>query len=155
MAKAGKIQSNGVHVHVEWRRRRATGGVDPRRVTFPGGADLSGDTDDPEEAFVTPEELFLAGVSSAQMHTYIDLCRRSGIDVLSYTDEASASVGRDEQGRPFIDRVKLKPRITFETQENPTFRAVAVRLVHESQDVCAIAGSVRSRIEVEPLLIWS
>lgn len=150
-----KIRTGEFNVRVEWRRRREQGGVDPRRVLFPGGASLSGDGDEAEEAFVTPEELFLAGLSTAQMHTYLDLSRRSGIEVLSYTDEAVAALGRDEAGRPFIEKIVLKPRITFETQESVNFRAVAVRLVHESQDMCPIAGSVRSRIEVEPLLIWS
>ena len=149
----GRIRTGGINVRLEWRRRRETGQVDARRVLFPGGASLSGDGDEAEEAFVTPEELFLAALSGAQMHTYLDLCRRSKIDVLSYTDDAA--VGRDESGRPVLERITLRPRITFETQENRNFRAVAVRLVHESQDVCPIMGSVRSRVEVEPLLIWS
>lgn len=147
--------NESLHIRVEWKRRPEGGILDPRKVVFPGGATLSGNGDEGEEAFVTPDELFLAAISTAQMHTYIDLSRRSGIVVLSYRDEAYATSVPNRTGQRVISSVVLRPRITFETHESPTFRAMAIRLVHEAQDVCSIQGTIKATIEVEPLLIWS
>ena len=93
---------------------------------------------------VDPEEAFVAAVSSCHMLWFLDLARRGGWQVESYTDTAT---GRMTDGaRPWIDRVDLYPNVVW-LGEAPGTEAIAA-LHHEAHDRCFIANSIKSEVVV-------
>ncbi len=128
------------------------------RIEFPGKTELaasSGTALERNKSLVSPEELFVAALSSCQMLTYLHLCARNSMIVTEYRDEAHADLALKKEGPHRVQRVLLRPRITFEEAESEEFRAMAIRLIHEAHDECYLANSVKCRVDIEPLLIWT
>ena len=101
------------------------------------------------EDAVDPEEAFVASLSSCHMLTFIDLARRAGFLVDSYQDEAEGEMERNADGRFWISRVTLRPRIAFFGSKLPE-PADLDRLHHGAHEQCFIANSVKTDIRVEP-----
>ena len=62
---------------------------------------------------VDPEEAFVASLSSCHMLTFLAICARKRITVESYEDEAVGYLEKGEDGRQWMARVVLRPRIRF------------------------------------------
>lgn len=111
---------------------RLTVSADP---AFRGSAELT-----------NPEQLLLAAASSCQMLSFLAIAARSGIDVLSYQDEAEATMPEDD--RPVrITRITLRPRIVV-AAGNDVERVL--RMVEKAHHECYIANSLTSEIVIEP-----
>src|SRR5918992_5979444 len=63
-----------------------------------------------DERLPNPEVLLLAAASSCQLLAFLAIAARSGIDVLSYVDEAEALMPEDDPPTR-ITRIVLRPRI--------------------------------------------
>jgi organic hydroperoxide reductase OsmC/OhrA len=100
-----------------------------------------------DPAGVDPEEALVASASSCHMLWFLHLAREAGFDVARYRDEASGTMGRDDEGRMAMTRIALRPRILFAGAQ-PDAEALA-RLHHEAHEKCFIANSLRSEIVVE------
>jgi organic hydroperoxide reductase OsmC/OhrA len=96
---------------------------------------------------VDPEEALIASASSCHMLWFLSLAQEAGLDVASYSDRASGTMGRDERGKIAITRIVLRPRIDFAGRQPDA--AELERLHHEAHDKCFIANSLRSEIVVE------
>jgi len=125
------------------------------RLRFDGGAEVLASASPqvvPEPmsdpAGVDPEEMLIASASSCHMLWFLDLARQAGLDVASYRDEASGTLGRGADGRIAITRIVLRPRIAF-AGEAPAAAALE-RLHHKAHERCFIANSLKSEIVVEP-----
>lgn len=101
----------------------------------------------------SPEELFLGAVSSCLMLTFINLCRKNSLVVLSYQDEAKSVLVRGKDGRFSIERIHLRPRVTFREPDLEDWRAFAVRLFHEAHYYCFLINSIKSSVDVEPMFV--
>jgi len=104
---------------------------------------------DPE--LLNPEDLFVSAVSSCQMLTYLALADRAGIRVLSYMDEAIATLeasAHPVSGRKVLrmSRVALRPRIEIASGADP---AKAHELVEKAHRHCFIANSVNSDLTTD------
>ena len=146
-------------VTLEWR---AAGGAftDNRysrahSLRFDGGTEVPGSASPqvvPEPlsdpAGVDPEEMLVAAAASCHMLWFLDLARQAGLDVASYEDEASGTLGRASDGRMGITRIVLRPRIDFSGDLPDS--ATLGRLHHEAHDRCFIANSLKTEIEIEP-----
>ena len=144
---------------VEWR---ATGGLftenlysRAHRLRFDGGTDVLASASPqvvPEPmsdpAGVDPEEMLVASAASCHMLWFLDLARQAGLDVASYRDAASGTLGRGGDGRIAITRIVLRPEIHF-AGEAPD-AATLQRLHHEAHARCFIANSLKAEIVVEP-----
>lgn len=97
------------------------------------------------EANVDPEEAYVAALSSCHMLFFLFLAAKKGIVVDSYTDEASGRMEKVE-GKTLVSRVDLKPRVTY-GGDAPS-RAVEEDLHHQAHELCFIANSVKTVIEV-------
>lgn len=102
------------------------------------------------EDAVDPEEAFVAALSSCHMLWFLNLAQRAGFVVEAYEDRAEASMARLEAKRWWIDRVTLRPRITFAAGAAPDAARLAA-LHEEAHHLCYIANSVRSEVTVEPV----
>lgn len=100
------------------------------------------------EANVDPEEAFVAALSSCHMLFFLSLAAREGCVVDEYVDDAIGSMGRDGDGRKYIERVVLRPRIRFAPGSEPE-RERLEALHHGAHERCFIANSVRSEVVTE------
>jgi organic hydroperoxide reductase OsmC/OhrA len=100
---------------------------------------------DPEG--VDPEEALVASAASCHMLWFLDLARRAGFIVESYSDSAFGKVGEDERGRIALTRITLRPTIVFDGRQ-PT-REELETLHHQAHERCFIANSLRTPILIE------
>ncbi len=96
---------------------------------------------------VDPEEAFVASLASCHMLFFLSLAAKKGYVVDSYTDAALGHTGKNEEGRIAVTRVTLEPKVAFAGDKIPT-AAELEKLHHKAHDLCFIANSVRTEIDV-------
>jgi len=96
---------------------------------------------------VDPEEAFVASVSACHMLTFIAICARKRLTVLSYEDDAVGTLEPREDKKLWMSRVTLRPRIEF-AAEAPDDDTLA-RLHDSAHRNCFIGNSVRTDVTVE------
>lgn len=95
---------------------------------------------------LNPEELFLGSLASCQMLTFLAFARNSGVEVLAYSDRATATLALADR-RMRITKVTLRPKIRLAAEADP---GKASRLVDRAHAGCFIANSVACEIALEP-----
>ena len=98
-------------------------------------------------AGVDPEEAFVASLASCHMLFFVDLARRGGFVIDSYEDEAEGVLEKREDGRMWMSKVTLRPRIGW-GGDAPDASAIA-DLHHRAHEACFIANSVTTEVVVE------
>lgn len=121
----------------EWRAAIAgkpdlTGSADP---TFRGSAQL-----------YNPEDLLVAALASCHLLSYLALCTRGGITVVSYRDDASGTLELHD-GKIRFTSVLLRPQVTVRGDV-----AKATRLHEQAHAECFIANSVNFPVRNEPVV---
>jgi organic hydroperoxide reductase OsmC/OhrA len=99
-------------------------------------------------ANVDPEEALVAAASSCHMLFFLWLACKQGFTVDSYTDNAVASMAKNELGKIAITRISLRPQIVFSGEKLPSADELAA-LHHQSHEDCYIANSLRADIVIE------
>jgi organic hydroperoxide reductase OsmC/OhrA len=94
---------------------------------------------------VDPEEAYVAALSSCHMLFYLWLASKKGIVVDSYVDAATGIMEKID-GRMLVSRVELKPAVVY-AGEAPS-REMEEKLHHEAHDLCFLANSVKTKIDV-------
>ncbi|MGH7680387.1 MAG: OsmC family protein [Candidatus Eiseniibacteriota bacterium] len=118
------------------------------RVDIPGKASFKMSAapafrGDPKLA--NPEELLVASLSACHFLSYVALCARHGVIVISYEDDASGTMSRFEGGFHFTD-VLLKPKVTIAGGSDPE---KAMALHEKAHEECFIANSVNFPVRNE------
>ena len=98
-------------------------------------------------AGVDPEEAFVASLSSCHMLFFVDFARRDGWVVDSYVDEAEGILEKRGDGKMWMSRVTLHPRVSWGGTA-PDAAAIA-DLHHRAHDACFIANSVMTDVRFE------
>ena len=93
-----------------------------------------------------PEELLVAALSSCHLLSYLALCARNGVEVLSYEDQASGTMEMKDGAIRFTE-VLLHPVCTVRGDLEK-----AKRLHEQAHAECFIANSVNFPVRHEPLL---
>ena len=101
-----------------------------------------------DPAGVDPEEALVASLASCHMLFVLDFAKRAGFVVEAYEDEAEGVMEAGADGRVWMARVTLKPRIVFAGDKRPS-RADIDALHHKAHEACYIANSVKSEVRVE------
>ncbi|WP_423914158.1 OsmC family protein [Flavobacterium sp.] len=85
-----------------------------------------------------PEDLLLSSLVSCHMMSYLYVCSQNGIEVLSYVDNAEATleVSADGSGR-FVE-VRLFPKVSISQKEKMD---LALDLHKKANQLCFIANS--------------
>ena len=96
---------------------------------------------------VDPEEAFVAALSSCHMLFFLSVAAKRRFVVDEYIDEACGLMTTDDRGRMNISKVILRPEITFSSDRRPTGEQID-KMHHRSHDLCFIANSVRTEIEI-------
>jgi organic hydroperoxide reductase OsmC/OhrA len=119
------------------------------RVQVPGKPPLIGTADHTfrgEQDKFNPEELLVISLSSCHMLSYLALCARNKISVLSYSDEASGVMKTTPDGGGRFESVTLRPKVEI---EDKTAEARARALHDKAHELCFIASSVNFPVTVE------
>lgn len=101
-----------------------------------------------DPALANPEDMLVASLSACHFLSYVALCARNGVEVISYEDEASGTMSRFEGGFHFTD-VLLKPRVTIAGGSDPE---KALALHARAHHDCFIANSVNFPVRHEPVI---
>lgn len=103
------------------------------------------------EANVDPEEALVAALSSCHMLVFLSIAAKRNYVVESYVDNAVGIMEDDENGRTFVSKVTLRPKITFSGERQPTVEQLE-KLHHISHENCFIANSVKTEVTTEILV---
>ena len=93
---------------------------------------------------VDPEEALVAAAASCHMLWFLDLARRAGFTLASYTDAAKGHMTSGD--KPYIDRIDLFPKIEW-TDSAPDKETLA-NLHHAAHENCFIANSIKADVIV-------
>lgn len=97
---------------------------------------------------VDPEEAYVASLSGCHMLTFLALCARRRFTLDSYEDEASGWLEKREDGKMWISRVTLRPRVRF-SEGTDIAPEELERLHHQAHEECFIANSVKTEVGVD------
>ena len=98
---------------------------------------------------VDPEEAFVSSLSSCHMLTFLAICARKRLTVDSYDDDAVGVMEKGENGKLWMARVTLSPRVFFASGVNVN-DALLAEIHHKSHEECFIANSVLTSVTVVP-----
>lgn len=85
-----------------------------------------------------PEDLFVAALSSCHLLSYLALCARQGVSVLSYEDTATGVLAFTADGGGRFEQVTLNPIVTISDGDK---LSLAESLHDEAHRLCYIASS--------------
>ena len=91
----------------------------------------------------SPEDLFLAALSSSHMLSYLMLCSRNKINVLKYQDRVRGTMKRKPGGGGKFDSVTLEPLIVIA----PGDEKLAMKLHDKAHAECVVAQSVKVSVK--------
>ena len=97
---------------------------------------------------VNPEEAFVASLSTCHMLTFLALAARKRFVVETYEDAASAVLERNAQGKYWVSRVTLRPKLTFSGERQPSAQEIS-GLHHAAHENCFVANSVTSSVSID------
>lgn len=101
-----------------------------------------------DPAILNPEQLVVMAASSCQMLMFLHLAAKARIDVVEYTDDATALMPEDAEPVR-ITEIALRPRIVVRGDASPER---IERLCHTAHEHCFIANSLRSEMTLEPVI---
>lgn len=142
---------------VHWRRTSADFTYDTynraHAVTFKDGAIVLNGSAAPafrgDADRVDPEEAFVASLSACHMLTFLAICARRRLTLDAYEDDAVGIMEKGANGKLWVSRVTLRPRIKFAGGTSPD--AATIAEIHRlSHGECFIANSVKTDVTVEP-----
>src|SRR6478736_581492 len=85
-----------------------------------------------------PEDLLLSSLVSCHMMSYLYVCAQIGIDVISYQDDAQATLEVSVNGSGRIVEVQLYPKVIIRQHEKTS---QALSLHSKANELCFIANS--------------
>lgn len=94
---------------------------------------------------VDPEEAFVAAIASCHMLFFLSLAAKRRYVVDSYTDAAIGYMAKREDGREWLSKVVLEPRVGFVGDRVPTAEELE-KLHHRAHELCYIANSIKTEI---------
>ena len=112
------------------------------RVRVDGKPDLVGSADPQfrgDRDRHNPEDLLVIALSSCHLLSYLALCARNNVSVLSYVDEASGVMTTTPDGGGHFVSVTLRPHVVV---AEAGMQALAMELHEKAHATCFIAGSV-------------
>ena len=116
-------------------------------VRIEGKPDLVGSCDPlflGDAALHSPEDLFLAALSSSHMLSYLALCSRNKINVLKYQDRVRATM-KGKLGGGKFDSVTLEPLVVIA----PGDERLAMKLHDKAHDESGIVRTMKIKVKHE------
>jgi len=116
-------------------------------LSFPGGQNLANSSAKEfvgDEKKSNPEELLAGALGSCHMLTFLALCSKKKMHVLSYTDSVTAFLTKNNEGKMSIDKIEINPKVVFDGLK-PSEEELFV-LHQKAHANCFIANSIKSHV---------
>ncbi|EHK9074978.1 OsmC family protein [Vibrio parahaemolyticus] len=97
------------------------------------------------EENVDPEEAFVAALSSCHMLVFISIAAKRRYVIDSYVDAAEGALTAGENGKEWVSRVVLNPKVVFSGDKQPSYEQLE-KMHHMAHENCFIANSVKTEI---------
>jgi len=94
-----------------------------------------------------PEDLLLSSLVSCHMMSYLYVCSQNGIDVLSYQDDAEATLEVSENSAGRFTEVRLYPKVVIQQKDKID---LALSLHSKANELCFIANSCNFKVVHHP-----
>ena len=97
---------------------------------------------------INPEQKLAAAVSSCFMMTFLALAAKMKWPVKNYKDKAISYLGKNNEGRMYVNKIELNPQIIFDndfTISNDEMQKMKER----SHKYCFIANSLSKDVEIK------
>jgi organic hydroperoxide reductase OsmC/OhrA len=91
-----------------------------------------------DAALYNPEDMLLSSLVSCHMMSYLYVCAQNGIEVLSYTDDAVATLEVNDDGSGRFTEVILTPKVIIAQADRIE---EALTLHKKANELCFIANS--------------
>ena len=118
-------------------------------IKIAGKEKLIGSADKPffgDPTMYNPEDLLLSALSSCHMMSYLYLCRKEGMKIVSYQDKPAGTLKIKEGGVGYFESVILKPVVVL-LDSSQTKKAA--QLHAQAGKLCFIANSVNFDVSYE------
>ncbi|WP_349368817.1 OsmC family protein [Salinarimonas sp.] len=96
---------------------------------------------------VDPEEAFVAAIASCHMLVFLSIAAKKRFLVEAYEDAARGVMTPNADGKLWVSRVTLDPKIAWAGERRPDAATIAA-MHHLTHRECFIANSVRTEIVV-------
>jgi organic hydroperoxide reductase OsmC/OhrA len=104
-----------------------------------------------DPAKLSPERLIVLAASSCQALSFLAVAARARIDVVAYTDDATAEMPERRSEPSSIETITLRPVIHVRGEVAMDRVRRLVELAHRE---CYVANSLHTRITVEPEIVF-
>ena len=120
------------------------------QITFTPNIKITGDSAPDwrgNELNSNPEQTLAASLSSCHMMTFLALAAKMNWPVLSYTDNAIATLGKNSKGLMSVTKLELNPLVTFSDKfrVNPDEMK---KMQDRAHRYCFIANSLSEEVKV-------
>ena len=95
---------------------------------------------------MNPEEMLVAALSSCHMLSFLAVVAKSRLVLDSYEDQAEGVLEKGPDGKLWITKVVLRPKVKF---ANDVSSEKLAQLHGKAHHVCFIANSVKTEVTVE------
>ena len=145
---------------VSWQRRPDERFVDGRysrahEWQFDGGAQVHASASPhvvrapfSDPSGVDPEEAFVAALASCHMLFFLAFAAKQGFAITAYEDNAVAVMSKTSDGREWMTKATLRPRVVFTGDKRPIAEEVDA-LHHQAHEACYIANSIKTEVVIE------
>ena len=120
-------------------------------INIEGKPMLKGSADKPffgDPSLYNPEDLLLSALSACHMMSFLYLCRKEGIKVVSYQDNPMGKLKINPDGGGQFEEVILKPKVKLADSSQIK---KANQLHTPAGKLCFIANSVNFEINYSPI----
>lgn len=100
------------------------------------------------KAAVDPEEALVASAASCHMLTFLYIAATRKFRIDSYEDNAEGLIEKLEDGRQWMSKITLRPRIEWAGEALPSQSEID-EMHHEAHRQCYIANSLKTDVVVE------
>ena len=97
---------------------------------------------------INPEQKLAAAVSSCFMMTFLALAAKMKWPVKNYKDKAISYLGKNKEGRMYVNKIELNPQIIFDNDFNISDDEMH-KMKERSHKYCFIANSLSKDVEIK------
>ena len=119
-------------------------------ITFTPNIKITGDSAPDwrgNELNSNPEQTLAASLSSCHMMTFLALAAKMNWPVLSYTDNAIATLGKNSKGLMSVTKLELNPLVTFSDKFRVNSDEMK-KMQDRAHRYCFIANSLSKEVKV-------
>lgn len=96
---------------------------------------------------INPEQKLAAAVSSCFMMTFLALAAKMKWPVKNYKDKAISYLGKNNEGRMYVNKIELNPQIIFDNDFTISDDEMH-KMKERSHKYCFIANSLSKDVEI-------